>query len=282
MTTLAVRLLDVHRQRLDDVVDVVVSRVRDGAVIASVRGIHASRSVTVTKLDPGTACAIAVYPLRHRPVCLVTMLGTSKTVVELICPLHPLRAQARFPGYDELPAPLVAVLEQSALETGPRGRALWGALDDLARAGLLNLYAKLSATLLGDAPIWLHVRRVYRVRGDRIFAEVACDLRDQVKSWASVFTAVSGRLHAPPPGFAPAGSFKHTAFPSGILQLTFFVSVTAPLTFLVDADIDEADGLGHVFQVLRNWLITGQTHPYDIHQLLITQSIDPGYTVVAA
>jgi hypothetical protein len=36
----------------------------------------------------------------------------------------------------------------------------------------------------------------------------------------------------------------------------------------VDADIDDAGGLGHTFQVIRNWLTRGATHPYDIHQIL--------------
>ena len=37
----------------------------------------------------------------------------------------------------------------------------------------------------------------------------------------------------------------------------------------VDADIDNAAGIGHVFQVLRNWITHGTTHPYDIHQILV-------------
>ena len=37
----------------------------------------------------------------------------------------------------------------------------------------------------------------------------------------------------------------------------------------MDADIDDAAGLGHVFQVLRNWLTHGATHPYDIHEILV-------------
>jgi hypothetical protein len=79
---------------------------------------------------------------------------------------------------------------------------------------------------------------------------------------------VSGSLHTPPPGYCAAGSFK-TADQYGNLQLTFFASEQPPLTFKVDADIDDAAGLGHVFQVMRNWLTHGTTHPYDIHQILV-------------
>jgi len=79
---------------------------------------------------------------------------------------------------------------------------------------------------------------------------------------------VSGKLHAPPPGFAGAGSYK-TADRYGNLQLSFFASESSPIAFKVDSDIDDAAGLGHTFQVLRNWVTQGVTHPYDIHQILV-------------
>jgi hypothetical protein len=49
----------------------------------------------------------------------------------------------------------------------------------------------------------------------------------------------------------------------------------------VDVDIDDAAGLGHVFQVLRNTLTGRPTHPYDIHEILVSyQQLDPGYRFV--
>ena len=47
------------------------------------------------------------------------------------------------------------------------------------------------------------------------------------------------------------------------------------------ADIDDAAGLEHLFQVLRNELTGRPTHPYDIHEILIKhQMLDPGYELV--
>ena len=47
----------------------------------------------------------------------------------------------------------------------------------------------------------------------------------------------------------------------------------------VDIDIDDAGGLEHVFQVLRNKLSGQPTHPYNTHEILIVnQHRDPGYT----
>jgi hypothetical protein len=108
------------------------------------------------------------------------------------------------------------------------------------------------------------------VRGDRVFADVQVGLRDLVKSAVTngKFYAAPDRLHQPPPGFVSAGSFK-TFDEYGNLQLSFFASGAAPLTFKVDADIDDAAGLGHTFQVIRNFVTRGTTHPYDIHQILV-------------
>jgi hypothetical protein len=89
-------------------------------------------------------------------------------------------------------------------------------------------------------------------------------------------------LHTPPKDFQRAGSFK-TGESSGNLQLTFFSSLApVPLAFKVDADIDDAGGLEHVFQVLRNFLTQTPTHPYDIHQILtFFQALDPLYQLRA-
>ena len=63
--------------------------------------------------------------------------------------------------------------------------------------------------------------------------------------------------------------------------MTFFGSSSSPLTFRVDADIDDASGIEHAFQVLDHFLTDGETHPFDIHQLLtFFQRLDAGYALV--
>jgi hypothetical protein len=52
---------------------------------------------------------------------------------------------------------------------------------------------------------------------------------------------------------------------------------------VADIDIDDAAGLEHVFQVVRNALSGRPTHPYDIHEILLAyQEIDPGYNLVVS
>jgi len=138
----------------------------------------------------------------------------------------------------------------------------------LPKAGLLNLYCKMRSTPLGDAKAWDFVTDLYRVRGDRIFANVKIDFRDRVKNAVAgdLFHKADESLHKPAPEFEAAGSFK-SADRYGNLQLSFFSSIAAPLRFQVDADIDDAAGIEHAFQVVGN-VFKGGTHPYDIHEIL--------------
>jgi len=88
---------------------------------------------------------------------------------------------------------------------------------------------------------------------------------------------VSGALHHPPTGFAEAGSFK-TPDHYGNLCLTFFMKGD---DCVADIDIDDAGGLEHAFQVLRNKLSGHPTHPYNIHEILVGyQQLDPGYSFI--
>ena len=295
MATFNIRAFDVERQLLDDVIDVRVFELPGDRTVVHRFGLDGKKTIRVTRLKPGRDYGVQVFPLRHRPVGVVQRAPDTSAPanVHVFCPVHPLRVtRPEFPGYAALPAEVTAVLERSTLERetgtppGPSARGatpgeqLYNGLDSTARAGLLNVSAKMRNTIAGGLDMWSFVTDVYRIRGDRIFANVHLSFRDHVRSAAAgqIFEQVSGSLHTPPPGFVHADSFKHLAFQAGILQLTFFASAAAPLQFKVDADIDDAGGIGHVFQVLRNFLTSTDTHPYDIHQILqFHQLIDPGY-----
>jgi hypothetical protein len=117
------------------------------------------------------------------------------------------------------------------------------------------------------------------VRGDRFFAFVDKELREQVKHSvnAGLFHSVPEILHHLPDefvGFDHAGSFK-TDDHFGNLQLTFF---TKGMEWVADIDIDDAGGLGHIFQVIKNHFTNQPTHPYNIHEILMAhQHLDAGY-----
>ncbi|HYO80262.1 MAG TPA: hypothetical protein VES20_02590 [Bryobacteraceae bacterium] len=190
--------------------------------------------------------------------------------------------RVEFPAWDVLPWAHDLLLRSANVAgfIGLRGEHLYKQLDNTRRAGLLNILAKSARTrLTGGTSVLEGVQEIRELRGDRFFALVTHELREQVKNSMveGLFREVSGSLHRPPEGFSPAGSFK-TEDRYGNLQLTFFAS---PGVWMADIDIDDAAGLEHVFQVARNAVTGRPTHPYDIHQILLRhQEIDSGFRLV--
>jgi hypothetical protein len=243
--------------------------------VARVNDVPGTSPVKITGLGETDPYLVQVFPRRHRPVRQVAFAGPddSPNSVELHSPIHPARVRSvRFPAYVDLPGPLTSVLGQSTTDGSPAaGEALYAALTDVQKAGLLNLFSKMTRCSFPDGrTVWSFVDRVYGVRPDRIFVDVAPALRGRVSEAVvgNTFREVSGSLHEPPSSYCQAGSYK-TTDPYGNLQLTFFCTTGEPISYKVDADIDDAAGIGHTFQVIRNWVTDGTTHPYDIHQILV-------------
>ncbi len=194
--------------------------------------------------------------------------------------------RVNFPKFNELPDESKQLLQNSNVEgfEGKQGAKLYNdnAFDNLRKAGLLNIHAKMRATTFTTGrTVASFMSSLTRVRGDRFFAKVGVSLRDEVKNSipTGLFLKVPNTLHKPPPGYVRVDSFK-TRESYGNLQLTFFRKEDA-LEFLVDADLDDAQGIEHIFQVLGHALTGGETHPYDIHQILLSHNgIDPGYELV--
>ena len=282
-STLSFSCTDAYGQPLQDRFDLIVRSVPRNRTIVERKDLDGRKAVTVTGLQPLEVCAVQVFPVRHRPVG--HFLRPSPTPERIACPVDPERVSRMVaPDWSALPARAQHALESSRLDHAPlnvSGQALYETLDDLPRAGLLNLVAKMGATTLLDGSTVLdHVQSFYRVRGDRVFANVAKGLRDLVRTAVDAhrFDSVDGSLHHPPDRFRLVDSFKTVPDKYGNLQVTFFASVATPLTFRADIDVDDAAGIEHVFQVLGHWMTGEGTHPYDIHQILVAyQGLDPGY-----
>ena len=274
MGTLLVRVGNALRQPLPDQMDIQVVAARSDRLVRAVTGVPGHAEVRIEGLIDHQPYIVKVFPSRHRPVAQFGIPRPGDpVVVQLYAPLDPERVQqTSFPSYEEIEPALRAVLGRSTVEgVDGSGAELYAGLTETQRAGLFNLFSKMENFGFDEhRTVWSFVDRLYRIRADRIFADVQPALRDLVKGAVSEdrFREVSGKLHTPPPGFNEAGSFK-TGERYGNLQLSFFVSRTEPLAFKVDADIDDAAGLGHAFQVIRNFVTKGTTHPYDIHQILV-------------
>ncbi len=272
MPTLTVSVLNASREPLPDRFDLEIQSVRTLAILRRQQNVSGASSVRIPGLDETEPLIVRVFPFRHRPVSVPAPVLFSDQALSVHCPLIPDRADGQFPDWGQLDSALQEVLDASTLEgdtAGATGEGLYQPLDDFAKAGLLNLYAKMSSTGLPvGRTAWDFVTDLYRIRPDRIFANVEVSYRDALRAAeeAKLFKSAPDNQHTPPPGFSRAGSFK-SRDRTGNLQVTFF-SNDAELQFKVDADIDDANGLAHAFQVLEHALTGSDTHPYDIHQIL--------------
>jgi hypothetical protein len=290
VTDLIVRVQDVFGEPLKDRMDIEVAQVRDGSRVARKDDLASTRAVRFTQLKVGALYLARAFPFRHRaaksPVILLPHSGEAN--VDIVCPVHPDRVnRVTFPAFANLAADLRRILEATRGAEGFEtisGESLYMSLPDISKAGLLNLFAKMDRTRFPDGTsVAEHVIDLYRLRGDRVFANVDVRLRDLVKESITRgdLEEVRDALHTPPPGFHSADSFK-TRDGYGNLQITFFASDDAPLRFKADIDIDDANGIAHGFQVLRNGLCDRTTHPFDIHQILVFhQQLYPGYQLAA-
>lgn len=146
-------------------------------------------------------------------------------------------------------------------------------LGDHEKAGLLNLWTK--AHTLG---ITERIETIIEVRPARIFAIVADSLLDWTRDASDVFRPASGISHKfkkPWVRIENNGSFKTTERHAS-LQLTF--GTDSENRVLVDMDIDDHQGIAHAFDGIGHSFIGADTHPYNIHQVLVSlQGIHPGY-----
>lgn len=279
---LKLHLLDAFEEPIQEAAVVTFRHLRLDEVLQAKSEAGRSLSIRGLRGAPNGLYRVEADPARYLASSrFVDMAGDGTTSVTMHFAVDPTKVtKVKFPPFANLDADTREVLAASkkvAGFEGMSGKTLYGKLDDIRRAGLLNIATKCGATLLaGGRTVLSFIEELRDLRGDRFFCAVAQQLRDEVKQAAleGRFDAVSGALHRPPDGFEPAGSFK-SQDDYGNLQLTFFASANQ---WVADIDIDDANGLGHVFQVLRNELTGRPTHPYDIQQILKRhQQLDTGY-----
>jgi hypothetical protein len=178
------------------------------------------------------------------------------------------------PTLANLPPTVQAMLSQATMIVdkpedrdlvGLSGNALYKQMGPLRRACLLNITKKAAdgTTANNCLPAF---QDLLIMRQDRLFAKVAPGLRDQLRA-APMFKSAPGALHEPPPGFSsPLESFK-SKDPHANLQVTFMTEL-ATGGLAADIDIDEASGIEHGFEVIRNAAFKKRTNPYLIREFM--------------
>lgn len=281
--SLRLSLVDVFGAFLDEPVDILLTH-QGLTSRAVVRDVRARGPIRITGLlaPPDGLYRLEIDAPSYRPVQRFVRVTVPPADIRMVFAVNPHKVlRTTFPPYEQLPAEARRSLESSSQVlgfAGQAGRDLYGRLDDLRRAGLLNILAKSDCVRFADgSSVLSYYGELLELRGDRFFVRVPHELREQTRHSVAegLFEPVTGILHRPPDGFTRAGSFK-TGERYGNLHLTFFANDRG--AWVADVDIDDAAGIEHIFQVARNALRGQPTHPYDIHQILVAyQEIDPGY-----
>ena len=273
MSELQIRFRNARREPLDDTLDVRVVAQATNRLVGFKRGVSGRSRFVVPDLNPGQHYVVSGFPHRHRPVGHIVQVpidGPAK--LDMHFPLHPDHCEPSFKPYRDLDGELRAVLESSTLEsTTATGADLYNGLQDIERAGLLE-------SVLQDAGVRIR-RAAQRLESGRrsLPRPAGPDLRRRGRGAEGPGEDRRGRRaisRGERPASHPAARVPQCRIVQDRrairqLQLSFFASEAAPLRFKVDADIDDAAGVAHTFQVLRNRITEGTTHPYDIHQILV-------------
>lgn len=253
------------------------------------------RSVLASGIDVtgGPTYRVMVTPANHRIVQFFVMPHEGEVVEQTEkVPVDPAKVLSiDAPPFDALPPKAQAILaaaEVPEFQDGAgnflQGERLYAAIDrlPLLKACLLNIVAKSASILLQDGRTCLdHFLGLMRLNQDRLFIPTTAALVEETAQ-SNAFHPVSAALHVPLAGYHTISSYK-TLDHYGNLQLTFQRRGEAGGDYVADVDIDDAQGIEHGFQVIRN-TATGPTNPYDIHEILLQQNppVRTGYEFVFA
>ena len=241
------------------------------------------REIQIDGIDisGGPVYRVMVTPTNHRIIQFFVMLSEgSPTSFSAPVPVDPKKVLSiNGPGFDRLPPKARQMLSEAevpAFNDGAggflQGLPLYTALAPfpLLKACYLNIVAKSAQTSLPDGGNCLdHYEGLLRMEQDRLFLRTTAALVEETAQ-SNAFHEVSAALHDPLPGYSIVSSFK-TFDRYGNLQLTFQRRGVTGNDYAVDVDIDDAQGIEHLFQVLRN-SVNGPTNPYDIHDILLRQT----------
>jgi hypothetical protein len=280
--------------------DVLGGALDDHSVVADIFDLHNINHYQVTiPLDGETNIAIqlsdcpaGVYRFELAPTNYQTLQfflslppgGTAIRPDPVVFPVDPDRVEdISAPEFKKLDKRLQDLLNASSIKLdgnhGLGGETLYNALPPKLKAALLNLFLKSSNTKLGDKQSCfdhISTHAMLELDQDRLFAKISADLVEEA-AVSRDFHSVDFSLHKEIPPYKLFSSFK-TLDAEGNLQLTFSRNGTTGDDYLVDIDIDEAQGIKHLFEVVRN-VFTGLTNPYNVREILVSaQNLKPLYT----
>ena len=253
-----------------------------------------TRELVINGIDVSTGpfYRVMVTPANHAVLqFFVSLRDGGITDFETQAPVDPGKViSISGPEFSALSAPAQKVLN---LAESPRfndgeggflqGARLYAELGKypLLKACFLNIVAKSASVKLPSGSCLDLFKGVVRLEQDRFFVRTTASLLEDA-AHSNAFHPVSAALHDPMPGYRIISSFK-TFDRYGNLQLTFQRRGETADDYAADVDIDDAQGFGHIFQLVRN-TFEGPTNPYNIHEILLRQTppVVAGYDFVFA
>lgn len=273
-------------------VDVLGAPLDDHSVIVDVSNLDHSRKFRVEVPLSGQTdvlihfedCPTDIYqfalsPTNYRFLQFFLRLTEGTTTVRqqsVIFPVDPSRViDISAPSFGNLDARLQTLLATG--KTPPDGAAYYASLPPILKAAILNFFVKASHTILGDQnSCFDHLQRIVELDRDRVFVHVDAALLEEALQ-SPLFQDADFSLHKEIPPYRLFKSFK-TRDAHGNLQLTFSRNGNTGADYLVDMDIDEAQGIEHIFEVAQNFVEDRLTNPYDVREILIAdQQLNPLY-----
>jgi hypothetical protein len=286
-TTVKLKFVDVLGGALDDqnvVVDVFsLDNSRHFQAIVPLGG---QTDVSIHLEDcPSNFYRFELWPNNYQVVQFflgLTEDGTTVRKQSVVFPVDPSRVvDIVAPSFSNLDQGLQRLLAGAKITLGdgtaPQGAALWTGLPAILKAALLNLFTKSSHTMLGDGTSCFdHISGLIELDQDRLFAKADAALLEETMQ-SNLFHSVDFSLHKDVSPYHVFSSYK-TLDTHGNLQLTFSRRDDTGSDYLVDMDIDEAQGIEHIFEVIKN-VFTGLTNPYNVREILaVSQNLRPLYT----
>jgi len=292
-TTVKLRLVDVLGLPLDDQTITVDIFSLDNAIhFQATIPLNGQTDVLVQLED----CPLGVYrfqlsPSNYQVIQFFLTLPPGGTIARnkpVVFPVQPGQVIGlAAPPFGNLPGRLQEFLTSATIEAAdgstppngvstPAGEDLYNALAPKLKAALLNLFLKSSSIKLGDgSSCFDHIHLLRELDQDRLFATCGADLVEEVIDSAQ-FHSVDFSLHKDILGYTRFASYK-TLDREGNLQLTLSRKGTTGNDYLVDMDIDEEQGINHVFEVIHN-AVAGKTDPYNVREILMAaQGLRPLY-----
>ncbi len=232
---------------------------------------------------------VTVRPTKYQERTVkIFVTGLSPNVIKGTFFVNPAKADPKLISYSDLADKSYADGLKTMLDNSHIDAAMWNDFDPLNRATILNLCSKMAREFIGDGtPVIKQVRGIDRTwldikRRERIYAPVLDSFLAALQKLPTNFKSASGSTHHFPNDWlavTKGGSFK-TKDKAGNIQFTF--ARDADGKHYCDIDLDDSSGLKHAMDYLEHKIFKEETHPYNIHEILVKfqKNGDPEYLLL--